>query len=41
MATAANTVIAEVSELCKIGGMEKEAIHTSGIFIDYIVIGSG
>ncbi|MGN0518623.1 MAG: CoA transferase subunit A [Acutalibacteraceae bacterium] len=40
MATAADTVIAEVSELCKIGGIEKEAIHTPGIFIDHIVIGS-
>lgn len=40
MATAADTVIVEVSELCKIGGIEKECIHTPGVFIDNIVIGS-
>lgn len=41
MATAADTVIAEVNELCKIGEIEKESIHTPGIFVDYIVIRKG
>lgn len=39
MATAAETVIAEAEEICNIGEIEKEAIHTPGIFVDYIVHG--
>lgn len=37
MATAAKTVIAEVSEIKKTGEIAKEAVHTPKIFVDYIV----
>lgn len=37
MATAADLVIAEVGELKEKGEISMELIHTSGIFVDYIV----
>jgi acyl CoA:acetate/3-ketoacid CoA transferase alpha subunit len=37
MATAANTVIAEVGELVEIGAFAPEAVHSPGIFVDFIV----
>jgi len=37
MATAAETVIAEVGELVETGALAPETIHTSGIFVDFIV----
>lgn len=37
MAMAADIVIAESPKICKIGEIEKECIHTAGIFVDYIV----
>ena len=37
MATAADLVIAEVGELVETGGFAPEAVHTPGIFVDFIV----
>ena len=37
MATAADTVIAEVGELVEVGELSPETVHTSSIFVDYIV----
>jgi len=37
MATAADLVIAEVSELVETGTFSPEAVHTPGIFVDFIV----
>lgn len=37
MATAAKTVIAEVEHIVEIGELDPDAIHTQGIFIDYLV----
>jgi 3-oxoadipate CoA-transferase alpha subunit len=37
MATAANTVIAEVDKLVPVGTLAPDEIHTPGIFIDHIV----
>ena len=37
MATAADTVIAEVGELVETGALEPETVHTPGIFVDFIV----
>ena len=37
MATAADLVIAEVGELVETGSFAPEAVHTPGIFIDFIV----
>ena len=37
MATAADLVIAEVEELVETGEIPMENVHTSGIFVDYIV----
>jgi 3-oxoacid CoA-transferase subunit A len=40
MATAADYVIAEVEELVELGGLEPDAIHTPGIFVDAILQGA-
>ncbi len=37
MATAAETVIAEVGELVEVGELSPETVHTPSIFVDYIV----
>ena len=37
MATAADTVIAEVGELVEVGELSPETVHTPSIFVDYIV----
>lgn len=37
MATAADTVIAEVEEMVEVGDLPMETIHTPHIFVDYIV----
>lgn len=37
MATAADTVIAEIDELVEIGDITMEQVHTPGIFVDYIL----
>jgi len=37
MASAADLVIAEVTELVEVGSFPKEQIHTQAIFVDYIV----
>jgi acetate CoA/acetoacetate CoA-transferase alpha subunit len=37
MATAADTVIAEVGELAETGGFAPETIHTPSIFVDFLV----
>ncbi len=39
MATAAETVIVEADTICRVGEIEKETIHTPGVFVDYIVCG--
>ncbi|MDR1765412.1 MAG: CoA transferase subunit A [Lachnospiraceae bacterium] len=39
MATAADTVIVAAQEVVKVGALDKEAIATPGIFVDYIVSG--
>ncbi|NGY07029.1 CoA transferase subunit A [Solimonas terrae] len=41
MATAGKLVIAEVEEIVEIGELAADAIHTPGIFVDRIVLGSG
>jgi len=41
MATAATTVIAEADCLVDIGEITPECVHTPGLFVDYIVKGSG
>lgn len=38
MATAADTVIAEVGELVETGDLVPETVHTPGIFVNYIVL---
>ena len=40
MATAADCVIAEVEELVDLGQLPPDQIHTPGIFIDAILLGS-
>ena len=37
MATAADVVIAEVQRVVEIGEIAPEAVHTPGIFVDYMV----
>lgn len=37
MATAADTVIAEVDQLVEVGGIPPEQVHTPGIFVDRLV----
>ncbi len=39
MATAGETVIAEVDEIVEIGELDPETIVTPGIFVDYLVLG--
>ena len=41
MATAADTVILEVEKLVEPGEIEPDAVHMSGIFVDYIVLEEG
>jgi hypothetical protein len=36
MAMAADCVVAEIDELVPVGQISPEAVHTSGIFVDYI-----
>lgn len=38
MATAAQTVIAEVEELVEIGDLDPDAIHTPSIYVDFLVL---
>ncbi|EEA91793.1 CoA transferase subunit A [Pseudovibrio sp. JE062] len=40
MATAGKTTIVEVEELVEIGELDPDQIHTPGIFVDRIVVGS-
>ena len=37
MASAADLVIAEISELVEVGELAPEAVRTPAIFVDYIV----
>ena len=37
MATAANTVVAEVDRLVAVGEILPDAVHTPGIFVDRLV----
>lgn len=39
MATAAETVIAEVEELVKVGQLEPDSVHTPGVYVDAIFQG--
>ncbi|RMF81205.1 MAG: CoA transferase subunit A, partial [Planctomycetota bacterium] len=39
MATAADVCIVEVEQLVPIGGIDPDAVHTPGIFVDYIFEG--
>lgn len=41
MATAAETVIAEVEELVEVGGLDPNSVHTPGVFVDMIFQGKG
>ena len=41
MATAADTVIAEVEELVDVGQLDPESVHTPGVYVDAIFQGSG
>lgn len=41
MAAAADYVIAEVEEIVELGSLDPANIHTPGIFVDAIVLGSG
>ena len=36
MAMAADCVVAEIDEIVPVGQISPEAVHTSGIFVDYI-----
>lgn len=40
MATAGKTTVVEVEELVEIGALEPDQIHTPGIFVDRIVVGT-
>ena len=37
MATAADVVVAEVEEIVPVGALDPEAIHTPGLYVDYLV----
>jgi acetate CoA/acetoacetate CoA-transferase alpha subunit len=37
MATAADTVIAEVENIVSTGSLDPDAIHTPGAFVDHVV----
>ena len=39
MATAADTVIAEAEEVVELGDIPAEDVRTSGVFVDYVVVG--
>ena len=41
MATAAKTTIAEVEELVEVGKLDPDHIHTPGIFVHRVVVGTG
>jgi len=38
MATAANTVIAEVEKIVEVGALDPDSIHTPGAFVDHVVL---
>ena len=40
MATAATVTVAEVEQLVGIGDLDKDAVHTPGIYVDRIVQGA-
>lgn len=40
MATAAKTTIVEVEELVEVGAINPDHVHLSGVYVDYIVVGS-
>jgi len=40
MATAGKTCVVEVEELVEIGALDPDQIHTAGIFVDRIIVGS-
>ena len=40
MATAAACVIAEVEQLVEVGGLHPEHIHTPGIYVDHVLLGT-
>ena len=39
MASAADTTIAEAQEIVEVGGIDPDAVHTPGVFVQYIVRG--
>ena len=41
MATAGKNTVAEVEELCEVGELDPDQIHTPGIYIQRIIQGSG
>jgi 3-oxoacid CoA-transferase subunit A len=41
MASAANTTIAEVEEIVEVGALDPDTIHTPGIYVKRIVVGTG
>jgi len=40
MATAGKTCVVEVEELVEVGALDPDQIHTAGIFVDRIIVGS-
>ncbi len=40
MATAARTTVAEVEHIVPVGALDKDAIHTPGIYVDYLFEGA-
>jgi 3-oxoacid CoA-transferase subunit A len=40
MATAARTTVAEVEHLVPVGDLDKDAIHTPGVYVDYLFQGA-
>ncbi|XYK82408.1 MAG: CoA transferase subunit A [Labrenzia sp.] len=40
MATAGKTTVVEVEELVEVGELDADNIHTAGIFVDHIIVGS-
>ena len=40
MATAGKTCVVEVEEIVEIGELDPDNIHTAGIFVDRIIVGS-
>ena len=41
MATAAETVLAEVEQLVEVGGLHPDHIHTPGVYVDRVLLGPG